>query len=134
MLFTRTEAPNAFHQATQQGVRRQCTMSPQRFDQPLLSELLSCIVKGFSDAIGVECQGVSWPESAFFDCAIPFFEESHRCASGIEPFKLVIVTQQKGREMPAVCVAQALQFVVIFGEKERGIRLFGGIFVEEPVY
>jgi hypothetical protein len=71
-------------------------MLPQGFDQALFSEFLSRIVERFGHAIGVECKGVSWDETALSDGALPPCGQPQHSAGGIQPFDVVIVPQEKG--------------------------------------
>src|SRR6266567_3978234 len=108
-------------------------MLTQRFDQAPLSEFLPCTVERFGYAIRIECEDVSWQETALANGAIPFLEEPEDSARGIEPFKPAVAPEQKSGEVATICIPQAPQFIVIFGEEECGVGAVGRILVEKPI-
>jgi hypothetical protein len=57
-LFTQAELPDIIYDFRQETLRRQRTMPPQRVDQALFAEFFFCGIERFSDAVGVDCQGV----------------------------------------------------------------------------
>src|SRR5438552_17101039 len=109
-------------------------VSPQHTRQARFAEFLSCIIERFGYAVGVDSERVSREEPAFLYRAIPFLEESHYSACGIEPFKSVIAAEAQSGEMPTICVAQAPHSVVIFGKEERGVGTVSRILVKELVH
>src|SRR5215470_12039462 len=109
-------------------------MSPQCFDEEPFPEFLSCIVERFSYAVGIECECVSLEELAFPDRAIPLVEESQHGARGTEPLKRVIAPEEKGRERPAIRVAQAPCLVVILDKEQGRIGAVGRILAKELVH
>ena len=58
-LLVRTELANLFDQGSQQALRRQIPIPPQRFYQAGFAEFFAFRVEGFGDAVGVEREGVA---------------------------------------------------------------------------
>ena len=65
MLLVRAELPNFIHNCSKHEPWRQFTMSPQRFDQVLLSKVLSGFIERVCYPVRIECQCVSRKELAF---------------------------------------------------------------------
>src|SRR5260370_2937177 len=109
-------------------------MSPQCFDQALLSKVFSIVIERVSDHVRVECQYVSWKEQTFGNQAVPLWEQSQDSGSGIKPLKSVIAPKKKRGVVPTIHVAQAPSFIIVFGKEKRGIGAVGRVFIEQLVH
>src|SRR5689334_5252185 len=109
-------------------------MSPHHLDQALFSEFLPCIVERFGYAVCVQSKRVPEAKSGLPNRTIPFIEESQYGPRGIESLNRVVGPEEKGGKVPTIRIAQALQFVVIFGEEKRGVGIFGRILEKELVH
>ena len=120
MLFVGAEPANFVHNGREQLARWKGPVAAQGFHQALFTELFAVRAKGFGDAVGVQGEGVSGIELAFFDLALPLLEGAKNCRSGAEPIEGIIGAKEQCREMAAIDVAKAASRVVIFGEEKRG--------------
>ena len=65
---------------------RKLAVTPQGLNQTLFAELLSVIIAGFGDAIGIKRKRISGKELAFTYYAIPYREETQHSAGRMESF------------------------------------------------
>ena len=80
-------------------------MPPQGFDQALLSKLFLSSIERFGKSIRIECQGIAGMELTFLNRTIPFLEKAHYRAGGVQPFEIMVVTQQKTGMMSTIRVS-----------------------------
>src|SRR5262249_27855392 len=118
----------------QNGIRRLIPPAAERLDQTLLSEFLVRVVKGFGNSVRIKCECISRAEPGFIDRTIPFPEEAHYRARGIEAFHGAIGAQEQRGEMPAVRITKAARIIVVFGEEEGRVGALRRILVKELVY
>ena len=134
VLFVGAEALDFVHDRGEGSLRRGFAMALQSFDEALFAELFVGGVVGFSDAVGVQGEGVPRMELAFSNFAFPILEDSQYSGGGFEALHRVVAVEEKGGKMTAIRVAQAAGGVVVFGEEERGEGAVGSIFAEELVH
>ena len=134
VLLAGAEPPNVLNDGRQQVLRRQFTIPPQCFSQPLFAELFSRGVEGFSNAVGVESDRVSGKKLAFPDSAVPFPEEPEDGTSSSPAVPECYHHGATSRKMSAIGITQTLRLIVVFGEEERGVGAVGGVVVEQLVY
>ena len=59
LLLVRIELADVTDNRVDQGRRRECPMTVQRLDQPMIAELFAAIVEGFGCAVGIENEGIA---------------------------------------------------------------------------
>ena len=58
-LFSWIEFANVFDNGVNESARRECAMTVQGFDQPMITKLFAGIVEGFGGPVGIEKEGIA---------------------------------------------------------------------------
>src|SRR5580704_10816489 len=116
-LFMRAESPSLVGNCGQQLRWGQLEMLSGGFQQTLFAKLLSLSIQSFRNSVGVKQEGVAGSKCAFFHCAIPLLKQANHRAGSLKPFQSAVASQEQGRRMAAVRVAQLARVIVVFGEE-----------------
>ena len=95
MLLVRVEFANFIRDRRHGRQTWQLTMPPETIDEQFFSKLISGVVAGFSNTVGVERQQISRTKFAIRDGAVPVAKQTEQRSRRLQPFTISILPEHE---------------------------------------